>query len=191
MSAEPKVSAKQKIDAAAVELFTHMGVDATTTKLIAKAAGISEGAIYRHYRSKDELALTLFMAAHQRLSSLVAEAAAGELGIKAKAAAIVRAYCQAADENWPLFTFHMLSLHRFLPFYQEDGKDPVSVVEALVKRAMLEAELPPADPRIVASMAIGVIIQTAQNKAYGRFDTPMAAHAPLMTAAVQAVLFAR
>ena len=185
------MSAKVRIDEAAIDLFVHMGVDAATTKLIAKAAGISEGAIYRHYKSKDELALTLFMAAHRRLSTLVEAAAASEAGIKAKAAAIVRAYCQAADENWPLFTFHMLSLHRFLPYYQEDGKDPVSVVEKLLKRAMMDAEIPPADPRILAAMAIGVIIQTAQNKAYGRFDSSMSAHAPLMTAAVQAVLFAR
>ena len=61
----------------------------------------------------------------------------------------------------------------------------------LLKRAMMDAEIPPADPRVLAAMVIGVIIQTAQNKAYGRFDAPMSAHAPLMTAAVQAVLFAR
>jgi AcrR family transcriptional regulator len=182
---------KDRIDAAAIELFVQMGVDAATTRLIAKAAGVSEGAIYRHYASKEELALTLFMAVHRRLSSLVEAAAAGEHDLGAKADAIVRAYCQAADENWPLFTFHMLSMHRFLRFYQEDGKDPVSVVENLLKRAMMDAELPPADPRILAAMAIGVIVQTAQNKAYGRFDSPMSAHAPLMSAAVKALLFAR
>jgi AcrR family transcriptional regulator len=185
------MSVKERIDAAAIELFVHMGVDAATTKLIAKAAAVSEGAIYRHYASKDQLALTLFMTAHRRLSGLVEAAAAGEHDLKAKADAIVRAYCQAADENWPLFTFHMLSMHRFLRFYQEDGRDAVSVVEALLKRAMLEAELPPADPRILAAMAIGVIVQTAQNKAYGRFDAPLSAHAPLMSAAVRAVLYAR
>jgi AcrR family transcriptional regulator len=185
------MSVKERIDGAAIELFVHMGVDAATTRLIAKAAAVSEGAIYRHYASKDELALTLFMGAHRRLSALVEAAAEGERDIRMQADAIVRAYCQAADENWLLFCFHMLSMHRFLRFYQEDGRDPVSVVENLVKRAMLEAALPPADPRILAAMAIGVIVQTAQNKAYGRFEAPMRAHAPLMSAAVQAVLFAR
>ena len=185
------MSAKERIDEAAIELFTRHGVDAATTKLIAAAAGISEGAIYRHYKSKDELALTLFMGAHRRLSGLVEAAGAGAPDIRAKAAAIVRAYYQAADENWPLFTFHMLSIHHFLPYYQEDGRDPVSVVENLLKRAMMDAEIPPADPRVLAAMAIGVIVQTAQNKAYGRFEAPLSAHAPLMTAAVQAVLFAR
>lgn len=185
------MSAKARIDDAAIELFIHMGVDAATTKLIAKAAGVSEGAIYRHYKSKDELALTLFMSAHRRLSSLVEAAAAGESGIRAKATAIVRAYCEAADENWPLFTYHMLSLHRFLPFYQEDGRDPVTVVEKLLKRAMIETEIPPADPRVLAAMAIGIIVQTAQNRAYGRFEERLSAHADLMSAGVAAVLFAR
>ena len=184
-------TAKARIDDAAIDLFIHMGVDAATTKLIAKAAEVSEGAIYRHYKSKDELARTLFMATHRRLSALVEEAASGENGVRAKAAAIVRAYCQAADEDWPRFTFHMLSIHRFLPFYQEDGRDPVSVVENLLKRAMLEAEVPPADPRVLAAMVIGLINQTAQNRAYGRFEEPLSAHAPLMIAAVEAVLFAR
>src|ERR1700679_1409216 len=105
---------KARIDAAATQLFVHMGVDASTTKLIAKAAGISEGAIYRHYRSKDELALTLFMTVHRRLADLVEAPAAAEHGIRAKAHAIVRAYCQGADEDWPRFTFHLLSIHRFL-----------------------------------------------------------------------------
>jgi AcrR family transcriptional regulator len=182
---------KDRIDAAAIQLFVHMGVDASTTKLIAKAAGISEGAIYRHYRSKDELALSLFMTTHRRLSALVETAAANAHGIRAKAHAIVRAYCQAADEDWARFTFHMLSIHRFLPFYQEDGRDPVSMVEKVLKLAMIEAEIPPADPRVLASMAIGVIVQTAQNKAYGRFEAPLSVHAPLMGAAVEAVLFAR
>jgi hypothetical protein len=114
------------------------------------------------------------------------------VGVQAKAAAVVRAYCTVADEDWLLFSFHLLQLHHFLPYYQEDGRDPVTMVEGLVKRAMIDAQLPPGDPRVIAAMAIGVITQTAQNKAYGRLgDDALSAHAPLMTAAVQAVLSAR
>jgi hypothetical protein len=51
-------------------------------------------------------------------------------GIQAKAAAVVRAYCTVADEDWLLFAFHLLQLHHFLPYYQEDGRDPVTMVEA-------------------------------------------------------------
>ena len=184
-------SAKPRIDQAAIELFVRVGVDAATTKEIAAAAGVSEGAIYRHYKSKDELAVTLFMGVHRRLSGLIEEVAASAPDIRSKAAAVVNAYCEVADENWPLFTFHLLSIHRFLPYYQEDGRDPVSMVENVLKRAMIATEIPPADPRVLAAMVIGVIVQTAQNKAYARIDSSMTAHAPLMTTAVQAILFAR
>lgn len=186
------MSAKPRIERAALEVFVRDGVDAATTRAIAAQAGVSEGALYRHYKSKDELAITLFMAIHRRLSTLIEESAAEASGIKAKAAAIVSAYCQVADEDWLTFAFHLTQIHRFIPYYQEDGKDPVTVTETVIKKAMMATELPPADPRVLAAMAIGVITQTAQNKTYGRIgDDPLSAHAPLMTAAVQAVLFAR
>jgi len=186
------MSAKPRIERAALEVFVREGVDGATTRAIAAEAGVSEGALYRHYRSKDELAITLFMTVHRRLSSLIEETAANARGIDAKAAALVAAYCQVADEDWLTFAFHLTQIHRFIPYYQEDGKDPVTVVENIIKKAMLATELPPADPRVLAAMAIGVITQTAQNKAYGRIgDDPLSAHALLMTAAVKAVLHAR
>ncbi|HYG26267.1 MAG TPA: helix-turn-helix domain-containing protein [Caulobacteraceae bacterium] len=186
------MSAKPRIERAALEVFVRDGVDAATTKAIAAQAGVAEGSIYRHFKSKDELAISLFMGVHRRLSSLIEEAAASADGIKAKAAAIVSAYCQVADEDWLLFAFHLTQLHRFIPYYQEDGRDPVSVTEAVIKQAMVRAELPPADPRLLAAMAMGVITQTAENKAYGRLgDDSLSVHASMMTAAVRAVLFAR
>lgn len=191
-SRETLVSAKPRIERAALEVFVREGVDAATTRAIASEAGVSEGALYRHYRSKDELAASLFMTVHRRLSTLIEDSAAEADGIRDKAAAIVRAYCQVADEDWLTFAFHLTQLHRFIPLYQEDGRDPVTVTENVIKQAMINAELPPADPRLLAAMAIGVITQTAQNKAYGRLgEDSLSAHAPLMTAAVQAVLFAR
>lgn len=183
---------KPRIERAALEVFVREGFDGATTKLIAAEAQVSEGALYRHYRSKDELAVSLFMGVHRRLSTLIEEAAHDAEGIRAKAAAIVKAYCAVADEDWLLFSFHMLHIHRFLPYYQEDGKDPVSTAENVIKQAMLDAELPPGDPRLLAAMAIGVITQVAQNRAYGRLgEDSLSSHAPIMTAAVQAVLFAR
>jgi AcrR family transcriptional regulator len=186
------MSAKPRIERAALEVFVRDGVDAATTRAIAAEAGVSEGALYRHYRSKDELAANLFMTVHRRLSDLIVESASEASGIRDKASAIVRAYCQVADEDWLTFAFHLTQLHRFIPLYQEDGRDPVTVTEGVIKAAMINAELPPADPRLLAAMAIGVITQTAQNKAYGRLGADsLSAHAPLMTVAVQAVLFAR
>ena len=51
---------KDKVDEAAVGLFAARGVDGVSIAEIAAAAGVSQGALYRHYASKEELAWMLF-----------------------------------------------------------------------------------------------------------------------------------
>ena len=49
---EGAAGAKARIERAALGLFCARGVDAVTTREIAAASGVSEGALYRHYPSK-------------------------------------------------------------------------------------------------------------------------------------------
>ena len=46
---------EQRILDAAAELFVHYGYDKTTVSDIAREAGVSKGAIYLHFKSKDDL----------------------------------------------------------------------------------------------------------------------------------------
>ena len=57
VSRERARNARPKIERAALKLFVEEGIDAATTREIAMSAGVSEGALYRHYSGKDELAL--------------------------------------------------------------------------------------------------------------------------------------
>ena len=50
---------KAKIERAALTLFAEHGIDGVSTKQIAKKAGISEGAIYRHFSGKEDLARSM------------------------------------------------------------------------------------------------------------------------------------
>lgn len=182
---------KDRIRRAALAVFVNAGFDAATTRQIAAGAGLSEGAIYRHYPSKDDIARDLFVTIHRRITDLVPAAAAGEGGIDAAVARVIDAYCALADEDWVWFSFHLLSLHRFLGFWEDAEGDPMSAVAVLVERAIAAGELPDGDPELLAGMALGVVTQVAQNKAYGRLQGTLSAHAPAFTAAVLAVLRAR
>jgi len=51
---------KDRIEKAALRLFVEQGVAETSIRDIAAAAGVSQGAMYNHYVSKDELAFALF-----------------------------------------------------------------------------------------------------------------------------------
>lgn len=54
--AKPDSEAReQRILDAAADLFVHFGYDKTTVDDIARTAGVSKGAIYLHFKSKDEL----------------------------------------------------------------------------------------------------------------------------------------
>jgi AcrR family transcriptional regulator len=182
---------KQRIARAALELFVQDGFDAATTRQIAGRCGLSEGAIYRHYASKDDIARDLFLSIHSRLTQLVPEASLGASTIDESVAAIIIAYCRVADDDWTLYSFHLLQLHRFLGYWRDEDGDPVSAVAAVVKSAIDSGQLPPGNAELLAGMSLGVVTQVAQNKAYGRLTVSLLELAPAFTVAILAILRAR
>lgn len=66
MISQAKISKKQtekqqKIVEVAVKLFAEKGYSNTSTSEIAKAAGVAEGTIFRHYGTKDNLLLSIIL----------------------------------------------------------------------------------------------------------------------------------
>ena len=51
---------RDRIEKAAIRLFVEKGVTETSVRDIARAVDISEGALYRHFVSKDELVWAVF-----------------------------------------------------------------------------------------------------------------------------------
>lgn len=184
-------NARPKIERAALKLFIHEGVDAATTREIAEKAGVSEGALYRHYKGKDELALSLFMETHNRLGVMMAEALSGDGTLDDKVHAAVRAYCELADADFLLFSFHLVSLHRYLPYDKRRDNDPVSITERIIGGLMEQGVIPRGDPALKAAMALGIVMQAGQNKIYNRLPGPLSQHAAALARAVVAVLQAR
>jgi AcrR family transcriptional regulator len=75
--AHNKEEIRKRIVGAALDLFQARGFDATTTKAIARKAGIAEGTVFNYFKSKEDIALHFFeqevdqaMAAVRESSSL-------------------------------------------------------------------------------------------------------------------------
>ena len=184
-------NARPKIERAAIELFISEGIDAATTRQIAERAGVSEGALYRHYKGKEELAEALFMDIHDRMSRLLIEAALAGNTLKARVTAIVEAYCAFADEDWDFCCYHLLFMNRFLKQDVKREDDPVSLTEAMISDLMDNGHIPIGEPELLASMCLGVITQTAQNKAYSRLTGKMSDYQDGLTTAIIAILTKR
>ena len=59
--------AKRQIVCAAMKLFADRGLDGTSIRDIARESGYTNPALYKHFASKEQLALQLFETCHQRL----------------------------------------------------------------------------------------------------------------------------
>lgn len=58
---EKMPAGKKKVILAALDLFSNRGFHATTTAAIAKKAGVSEGTIYKYFKSKEDLLSSLLI----------------------------------------------------------------------------------------------------------------------------------
>ena len=113
------VGVKAKVERAALELFAANGLDGVSIADIAGAAGVSQGALYRHYASKEELAWSLFSTAYLRTGAELDAIRASDAEFEAGIAAMVAHFCALYDEDPALFRFMLLTQHGFLPRHRE------------------------------------------------------------------------
>jgi len=177
-------TAKARIERAALTLFVEKSIEGVSTKSISQCAGVSEGLLYRHFKSKSDLAQVLMKAIHDRLTALVRENMTQSLN--AAVSDIVRGYAALADQDWPLFAYHLLYMHRF-PNLSDDG--PLRAAAELVEFNQAAGRLPTGlAPDILSSMALGVVTQAAHAKLLGANIGTLSNHTDHFERAVMAVL---
>jgi AcrR family transcriptional regulator len=73
-------NARERILAAAYELFSKRGIRAVGTEEVLARAGVAKSTLYRHFRSKDELVLAFLQRREQRWTRELVEAEARRRG---------------------------------------------------------------------------------------------------------------
>jgi AcrR family transcriptional regulator len=180
---------KTKVERAAVDLFAVNGFDGVSVADIAAAAGVSQGALYRHYRSKEELGWALFSAAYLRTGEALDRIRTGEAEFDAAVTAMIAHFCALYDEDPALFRFMLITQHGFLPRIPSGSRTPVDAVADLVGDAVSKNRLRPIDPALGAAVVMGVILQSATFHIYGRLSGSLSTRAPaLARAAIAAVM---
>jgi AcrR family transcriptional regulator len=67
------MSKKENILQAALKLFADEGFSATSTSKVAKAAGVSEGLIFRHFKNKEGLLEAILLEGEEKAKQLFAD----------------------------------------------------------------------------------------------------------------------
>lgn len=124
----------RRIEDAALQLFFDRGYPSTTMREIAMACGLTAGALYNHFPSKDQILVSIVERVHEELERLLldAAAAAGD-DPGARLAALVRAHA----------LFHTRYRHEARVANQEIGSLPEDARAGIVTarkrmRAMFE-----------------------------------------------------
>lgn len=160
---------RARILRSALECFSRSGYDATGVAEICAAAGVSKGAFYHHYPTKQAVFIELLNAWLGVLDARFAEVRAQALSVPDA----LRAMARAAR---PVFTDARGQLPMYLEFWLQASRDPAiweRTVEpyrryeeyfaGLVRNGVAEGSLRPVDPetaaRALIALAIGLLLQ--------------------------------
>ena len=179
---------KNRISRAALELFVEKGVAETTVRDIAAAAGVAEGTLYRHFLGKDELAWELYASNYAEFAGELDRLQREQDRLADKLGAMVHHFCTFFDQDPVLFSYLLLAQHDFLKRVPPDMPNPVDLVHQVIWRAMSAGELPPGDAATAAAMILGIVLQSAIFKIYGRIAADLASLADTLTSACLRVL---
>jgi AcrR family transcriptional regulator len=181
---------RDRIERAAIRLFVEQGVTETTVRHIAGAVGLSEGALYRHFASKEELVWQLFERHYAAFAARLQTLAAAEATARTRLAAMIRGFCAAHDEDPVLFRFLLFVQHGQLGKLDAATPTPVSVVRGVIEQGIAAGELPKQSPDLAAAFVFGVVLEPVQFAAYGRLPSDMTALCEHLIAAAWAAVTA-
>ena len=156
-------SRKKDIIAAAIREVAQRGVNGSTVRGIAAEAGVTEGAIYRHFSSKEELC-------NEAHSQIVAEMAEQkqtiwESGdpITVKLTDWVRVTYEYFDLNPEAFSYVLLTTHDFSPALKEIATRQGRLMMKLMESAVAEGEMPSRSPKLAWAHFTGVMLNVPRS----------------------------
>lgn len=184
---------REIMEEAAIRLFATKGLARTTIKDIAAEAGVTEGALYRHYAGKEEMAWKLFNRELDQFTRLVADMLFDErmpfplrLGLAVQT--IYDYYLCNADR----FAFILMTQHGF----PEDkllsrDTEPMTMTVEFLGQAMGNGEIEPCDASLCAALMIGVIMEPLVMHRYGKLDITPETHIKVTEACLRMLCMKR
>lgn len=172
MSLQPRSEeTRERLMQAALASFAERGYDATGVAEICQRAGVSKGAFYYHFASKQALFLALldqWLAALEReMTRLAAPSAPAAQSLQAMVGLLQQVFRDASGR-----------LLMYLEFWRQAARDETiwqatvapfqryhGLLAGMIEQGIAEGSLRPCDPqeaaRALVSMAVGMVLQSA------------------------------
>jgi AcrR family transcriptional regulator len=165
---------------AATTLFAKRGVDATSMREIAVAAGVREAAIYRHFPSKEAMSRDIFVSWYGWYSRQLREIVRGPGGMKEKVYGIARLELAVAAEHTEAFTYFCENEARFLRALPAGVPRARDVFIALITEGQQRREVKAGDAGLLADMLSGALCAVALSSIWRRRRGELTNHLDLV-----------
>jgi len=156
---------KEKIFDAAVDLFAEKGYDGVSVRDIARAVGITESAVYRHYASKDAILDSIFAYVEGRIYPQVPEASIDAMIDALSFREILESMPRfmMADQYLAKITrimlIEMYRNEKIGDYVRRELFDrPVDETEVLFRKLMGKGKIRPCDPRALSTLFISYLV---------------------------------
>jgi AcrR family transcriptional regulator len=145
----------------ATSLFARQGIDGTSMRDVADAAGVREAAIYRYFESKEQMSREIFTSWYGWYSRQLRDIIRGVGSTRKKVAAMTRLELSIAAEHTDAFTYFCENEFRFLRSLPADVPRAHELLIELVKDGQKRGEVKRGDSVLLADMLGGALCTVA------------------------------
>ena len=154
---------KNQIIAAAIREVAHRGVIGSTIRRIAAEAGVTEGAIYRHFESKEALCLEAYSRIVGEMAEQKRTIVEGEARTTDKLTAWVRVTYEYFDRYREAFVYVLLTPHDFPPETQEITTRQGRLFTRLMEKAVETGEMLDIPTHLARSHFAGIMLNVPRS----------------------------
>lgn len=180
---------KQRILTAGLQLFSRHGLEGTSIRDIADRAGLTNPALYKHYKTKDDLALDLFQRCYRRLVADLTRATEGR-DFNQGFRAYISVYAQAFDSHPDAAIFANDALPPLWPRVDPAMKTrtAITLLRDLLALGRTQGAIADQDPDLQMTIILGSLSQLIRQLRFQTFPGPAASHVEPMTKMLRAAL---
>jgi AcrR family transcriptional regulator len=145
----------------ATSLFARRGIDGTSMRDVADAAGVREAAIYRYFESKEQMSREIFTSWYGWYSRQLRDIVRGVGSTREKVESMTRLELSTAAEQTDAFIYFCENEIRFLRSLPADVPRAHELLVELVKDGQERCEVKGGDATLLADMLGGALCTVA------------------------------
>lgn len=166
---------RESIIAAALQLFTERGYFSTSVPDMARAAQVSVGSIYHHFKDKEDVARALYLGLMEGLQEALAKIAQEHATAHDRCRAVMAMLFEVTESKRDAMDFMLYAKHRdFLPNERPVCSSiPFETMREFVRQGMENGEIRRMDVMVATSCLFGGAIRMITARLDGVLAEPL------------------